>query len=87
MVADVQMMAILWVFTPHSKASCDVSGWVLNSCKGRKGVNYVGTFEGILANILLCPVYPPVAVSLPCLLYTIPSVYAFTERNNTEQGL
>jgi hypothetical protein len=86
MAANVQMMAIFWVFTPHSKISCDVSGWVLNTCKGRKGVNYVGMFEGIWPNTVLCPVSPSVAVSLPCLLYIMPSVYAFMEPNSMEQG-
>ena len=42
-MGDVQKMAIFsGVFTPHSELWCDVSGWMLNSCKGIYGVDYAG---------------------------------------------
>jgi hypothetical protein len=51
----------------------------------RRGVGYVGIFEGIWPNIVLFLLPHSVAVSLPCLLYSMHGVSASKEPNSTEQ--
>ena len=45
-MTDVQKMAIFWVFTAHSELWCEVSGCMLNSCKGRGGEGEGRRVEG-----------------------------------------